>query len=132
MPEMPALSLLAPDGSKKAIVGATLPFLVEVRAEPKGRLLCSLSEHLERVVVLAWSPDSTRIATVDQRSRLQLWNVLTGQCYATFRQVDEPVEALTWSAGGRCIVVESTAAIYVVDTATGGPLAVCPSWASDL
>ena len=127
---MPALSALAPDGSKKAVVAS--PLRVEIRSEPRGRLLCSLYEHLGGVMALAWSPDSTRIATIDERRRLQLWDVLTGQCYATFRQVDEPVEALTWSAGGRCIVVESTAAIYVVDTATGEPLAVCPSWASDL
>jgi WD40 repeat protein len=110
--------------------GATLPFLVEVRfEEPKRRLLCSLREHLERVVALAWAPDSMRIATVDRSFRLQLWNVLTGQRYATFHQVNEPVDALAW--GNRCIVVESDSAIYVLDAATGAPLAVCPLYGRD-
>lgn len=65
-----------------------------------------------------------RIATVDQGFRLQLWNALTGQRYATFHQVNEPVDTLAWC--DRCIVVESDTAIYVVDAATGEALAVCP------
>lgn len=124
MSEIPSFSMLAPDGSKRAVVEADLPFLVEIRSEPRGRLLCSLREHFERVVALTWSPDSTRIATVDQSLHLQLWNVLTGQRYATFHQIDEPVEALVWC--GRCAVVESETTIYVVDAATGAALAVCP------
>jgi WD40 repeat protein len=118
------LRVRAPDGSKEARVEAAYPFLVEVWPSGGKRPLCCNPRHDSGVEALAWSPDSTRIATADWRHRIQIWNGVTGDTIAFYRQVDDVVNTLAWSPDGSLVAIGSHAPeVYILDAAAGMPVA---------
>ncbi|GHO50362.1 WD40 repeat domain-containing protein [Ktedonospora formicarum] len=57
---------------------------------------CTYWQHPQTVNALAWSPDSTRIASGSDDTTVQVWDVRTGDRTLTYRGHTHPVTAVCW------------------------------------
>lgn len=72
---------------------------------------------------LAWSPDSTRIASANDDGIAQVWSVPTGDTIATFHGQQRRVSELSWSPDGTRVVSSSDDdTVQVWDASTGDVL----------
>lgn len=96
-----------------------LPMLIPLGT---AQTLCVYRGHTQAVFAVAWSPDSTYIASVSTDQTLQIWTVEEGKRVLRYPIVIEflPV-GLTWSPTGRYLAfgAVSESAIQVLDTVTG-------------
>lgn len=76
---------------------------------------CIYRGHASSVTSLAWSPDSTRIASTDHHERMHIWEAMTGvtQSVESHTGSPGPVAAIAWSPDGKHIAFgnRSTAAV---------------------
>ncbi len=71
-----------------------------------GRKVSSHTSRIAHVQVVAWSPDSQRIAFGRSDGTVELWNAVTGSGILTYHGLAQVV-SLTWSPGGRLIAATS-------------------------
>jgi WD40 repeat protein len=107
-PEHANVSILGGDIDKKRI--ATSPLSI-------------FQEHEREVVSLAWSPDSTLIASASHDSTVRVWKAETGKILTTFRGHTAPVGVVAWSPEGTLIASGGCDnRVYVWEARTGKPV----------
>jgi WD40 repeat protein len=87
----------------------------------------TIRHSTQNVTKLAWSPDSTLIASSDSSTNnIQIWNALTGEQLITYKGHTTQVNAIAWSTDGKYIASANgvgyadhgTVNIHVWDVAT--------------
>jgi WD40 repeat protein len=78
----------------------------------------TITAHPARVDAVAFSPDSTQIASGDRRGNLALWRVSDGGSVWSGSPLDGPVVALAFGVAGRLWALTSSG-LWAVDAATG-------------
>ncbi len=85
-----------------------------------GTLLRTYHGHSERVQALAWSPDSSRIASGSSDETVQIWDVTTGTQVGIYRGHAGSVSTIAWSPDGTRIASGSDdGTVQVWDATTG-------------
>lgn len=64
--------------------------------------------HTEEVTVLAWSPDSQRIASGSDDTTVQIWEALSGTRLSTYHAHARDITDLAWSPDGKYLALAST------------------------
>jgi hypothetical protein len=100
----------SPDG--KYIASCDSSGTVQIWNATTGKLLVKLPVNAQS---LAWSPDSTRLATGG--SNVQIWNAMTGKLLLTYQNSSQ-VETVAWSPDGTRIAA-GDAHIQIFDAQTG-------------
>lgn len=97
----------------------TLTATVQVWDATTGKTLRIYRGHKNGVYTVAWSPDSTRIASAGYDGTVQVWNAQTGETILT-----SPghgwVFGLTWSLDGKQIAFGGTENVVIVMDANTG------------
>jgi len=75
---------------------------VQVWDATTGKQLLTYKGHSGAMAHVAWSPDSTKIASASYDGTVQVWNASTGQRLLTCNQ-GEPVWSVAWSPDGKYI-----------------------------
>lgn len=128
---------ISPDGKLLATCGNEP--VVRVFATSDGRLVHELRGHEQRVMSVAFAPDSKRLVSGDLMGQIRDWNLETGQChrqlsatrlFKTYYQYRQGgVRGLAFGADGKllyCGGFEGTNA----NQAQGNPLVLVIDWAS--
>src|SRR6266487_3358382 len=68
-----------------------------------GTVLTIYHGHTERVSAVAWSPDTTRIASGSWDKTVQVWDASTGNTLFTYHNHTGRVETVAWSPDGKSI-----------------------------
>ena len=68
-----------------------------------GTVLTIYHGHAERVSAVAWSPDTTRIASGSWDKTVQVWDASTGNTLFTYQNHTGRVETVAWSPDGKRI-----------------------------
>jgi serine/threonine protein kinase len=93
---------------------------LSIRTIPIGTLLCTYRGHTAGVLTVAWSPDSTRVASGSDNSTVQVWDAATGQTLLTYSEHTSAVYAVAWSRDELSIVSGSAdKTVQVWEAATG-------------
>lgn len=79
----------------EALIEAAKP-----KAIPSGTLLLIYKEHTNWLHGVAWSPDSTQIASASADATVQLWETTTGKAHHFFYGHKEAVWSAAWSPNG--------------------------------
>lgn len=88
-----------------------------------GATLFACRRHATRVTAVAWSPDSTRIASASYDKTVRIWDVSTDDNLFTYRGHSDRVLSVAWSPDGKRIASASTdRTVQVWDAATGGSI----------
>ena len=90
----------SPDGSRLALATSMGVWLYDAETFDE---LALLTGHKEAVASVAFSPDSTKLASVSGfqfPGTLKLWDVKTGQNIATFQAQEGPVDSVAFSPDG--------------------------------
>jgi WD40 repeat protein/tRNA A-37 threonylcarbamoyl transferase component Bud32 len=88
-----------------------------------GATLFACRRHATRVTAVAWSHDSTRIASASYDKTVRIWDVSTGDNLFTYRGHSDRVLSVAWSPDGKRIASASTdRTVQVWDAATGGSI----------
>jgi WD40 repeat protein len=91
--------------------------------------LTTYEKHTEAVFSLAWSPDSTRIASASNDGSVQVWNALDGQTLFAYRSLKmiksapAPWNAVAWSPDGKQLAIGGTGNTLILDARTGTEVA---------
>ncbi len=75
--------------------------------------------HHDTVNAVAWSPDSTRIASASNDKTVQVWDALTGNNPYIFRGHTAQVDTVVWSPNGQLVAsgsVDGTIEVWDPDT----------------
>lgn len=118
-----------PDGRSVAIVHATQPFEVYIKAVSivdtrTLRARHTLLGHTDTVVALAVSPDGGILATGSQDRTARLWDTRTGELLHTLGGHGLYVESISFSPDGKRVATGSHRESRLWDTATGKLLAM--------
>ncbi len=84
-----------------------------------NRLELILKGHTNSVTHLAWSPDSTQLATASNDNTAIVWDVQTGEMQLIFSEHSDIIDDLAWSPTGSKIATSSrdgTARVWTSDT----------------
>ncbi len=68
-----------------------------------GTLFIIYHGHHERVSAVAWSPDTTRIASGSWDKTMQIWDASTENTLFTYHNHTGRVETVAWSPDGKRI-----------------------------
>lgn len=83
-----------------------------------GRLLTRFEEHTGEVNAVAWSPDSSKLASGGEGGIVKVWDPITGKVVNS-TSIGEGAHSVTWSPDGVRLAIGDTAGyILVWDTAT--------------
>ena len=74
---------------------------------PQGTIIYTYRGHIGEVKAVAWSPDSTRIASGGLDKTVQVWDATTGNHLITHRRHSNEVKAVAWSLDGKRIASAS-------------------------
>jgi dipeptidyl aminopeptidase/acylaminoacyl peptidase len=87
---------------------------------PDGVLQRSLVGHTEQVTCVAWSPDSSRLASASLDRSVRIWGVDPSDTPTTLKGHSESVLSVAWSPdGGRLASASSDKTIRLWDPASG-------------
>ena len=96
---------------------------VEVRDISTGVVVETYQKDGSGTDWLAWSPDSTRIASANVDGTAQVWQATTGDAIATFHGQQRRVSELSWSPDGTRVVSSSDdGTVQVWEASTGNVL----------
>ena len=110
-------AIWSPDGSSLA---EAIGNEVVVRDISTGTVMGTYQENSSGTDWLAWSPDSTRIASADDDGTALVWDVATGKTIATFQGQKQRVSELSWSPDGTRVVSSSDdGTVQVWDASSG-------------
>jgi eukaryotic-like serine/threonine-protein kinase len=115
---LPPTVAVNPSGHQPSIVGMPPdPFLPPtVKVPPpivdpasKGTIGTTLLtfRHLNRVNVVAWSPDGRYIASASADKTVAVWNAVSGENICTYRGHSDVVSSIAWSPDGTRIASAS-------------------------
>jgi serine/threonine protein kinase len=90
-----------------AVATGGLTWLVVSRNPAEGTLLYTYRGHMNTVDAVAWSPDSSRIASASWDNTVQVWNAADGSNVFTYRGHTGSVSAVAWSSHGSRIASAS-------------------------
>lgn len=83
---------------------------------PIGVLLYRFTSDDTEASSLAWSPDSTRIASVDKfNGTIHVFDALTGQHTLTYQPPSTAVSSLSWSPDGKYIAADVSGHLYILE-----------------
>ncbi len=139
----PSLSAVAfsPDGKYLATVASPNESQIKIWDLTGGRLLRSLSGHASGVGGLAFSRDSTRLATAGKDGTARVWDVATGKQLRMLRGHTAPVSRVAFSPDGtRLATASEDKTMRIWEAATGKEVRVistpstearCVAWSPD-
>lgn len=83
----------------------------------RGTLLYQfLDNGPDDIHALTWSPDSSRIASLDNfDGTIQVWDALNGEHVLTYQAPSEDVYSLSWSPDGKYIATSVAGHLYVLE-----------------
>jgi eukaryotic-like serine/threonine-protein kinase len=94
------------------------------RSELRGTTLCTYRGHRSRVLGLAWSPDGTRIVSIDDDKQIHFWDSSRGGTLPKKRvkhSCPGTIETLAWSPNGKHLAMGSNnGTLMVWEVASGG------------
>ena len=73
------------------------------------------SRHTNEVLVVAWSPDNSNIASASDDDTVQIWDTMNGNRYVDFTGHSGFVVAMAWSPDGQYIAsggVDTTVQVW--------------------
>lgn len=112
--ENPLLTLTwSPNGMLFAFSTNEIIHILDVITETIYR---TYSGHTNQVITLAWSPDSKKIASADNRGSIQVWDITTGNHIYTSQSHSTGVLAIAWSPDCACIASASHDQVQVWQT----------------
>jgi len=83
---------------------------------PATALIRALTGHTSTVTAVAWSPDSTQLASASHDGTVRLWDPATGTLQSTLTDHTSTVTAVAWSPHGTQLASTSgTGTIWVFD-----------------
>jgi WD40 repeat protein len=85
----------------------------------------TITAHAANVTAVAFSPDSTRIASADAAGNVALWNVADGSPIWSAAPLDGSVEGLALSSSGTVWALTANG-LYAIDGASGSHAAASP------
>lgn len=112
----------SPDGTKVAV---PLNDIVEIWDAATEQVIHMLEEHTDVISSIAWSPDSSMLATASSDQTVKLWSATDGSLLNTLEGHNDAVTAVTWSTSGDQVVssaLESEPSLFVWDSITGSLL----------
>jgi len=126
----PTASLSSPLAPVQTYPPPAVPPTVKMDIPPAGTQLCVTQRvHAKKISALAWSPDSTRLASASDDNTVLVWDVhaLNGATViAAFKGHKKSVRAVAWSPDGTRIVTASDdRMVHVWNASSGGLLFTC-------
>jgi WD40 repeat protein len=94
----------SPDSSRIASFGDDK--MMHVWDADTGATLMTHQEHSNTLDTLVWSPDGTRIGSIDDTT-VQIWQAVTGELLGTYRGHSDEINVLAWSPDGNRIASAS-------------------------
>ena len=91
----------SPDGEEVAVV---VNNSVEVKDAATDQTLYMLAGHVDGISMVAWSPDSSMIATASYDQTVKLWNAVDGALLHTLSGHNDAVTAVAWSPDGNRVI----------------------------
>jgi serine/threonine protein kinase len=90
------------------------------RAAAAGTMSCIYRGHSHFVYTLAWSPDSTHLASGSRDKTVQIWQATTGHLVFSHQGHHDRVRAVAWSPDGRRIAsAGEDGTVQIWEIATG-------------
>jgi WD40 repeat protein len=123
-----SLGRFSPDGKRLAVVTSDRPQEIRIHDAGTGRELRTIA-LAARLVRMAFSPDSKRLATTERDSAVRLYDVETGErVWSRVLPLDNPYEnytsAIEFRPDGKTIAAGATDnRIHLIDATTGDELA---------
>lgn len=119
--------LWSPDGEKLAVASmavdsspCTTDAKVEIINRLDGEVMLTLQAGLDTITGLAWSPDSSQLATTDFWGIVRNWNVSDGQLLAQYPIFPKPLTEISWNADGQYWAIGGfDNIIYIIDSVNG-------------
>lgn len=110
---------LSPDGKRVAIVNAG----ASLWDAATGAQLQTLPVHSNELASLAWSKDSSQLATGSNDGSVQLWDGSTGQLLREFKEHQAPVNALSLNDDAtRLVTGDASGKAIIWDVRSGSPI----------
>jgi len=110
-------AIWSPDGRKVACISPKWTLIWDAHS---GELLQRLDQSDGEI---AWSPDSTTLASVDNDRSIRLWDPATGKSIKTIEEMENWTDVLAWSPDGTKLAAGSKDnLIRIWDVATGDRL----------
>jgi WD40 repeat protein/serine/threonine protein kinase len=75
--------------------------------------------HQGSVQAVAWSPDSTRLASADQQGIVKIWDVAASTEVQSLRAEDGNLTALAWSSDGKLLAAAGAKAVQIWEVDSG-------------
>jgi WD40 repeat protein len=73
-----------------------------------GQKVCALQGSLSQILALAWSPDGSRMITIQKYNKIIIWDTQTGQALVQLKGHEDRTQGLAWSPDGSRILTGST------------------------
>jgi eukaryotic-like serine/threonine-protein kinase len=89
-----------------------------VREVASGQIVATLRGHAGAVRTLAFSPDSSRLATASDDRTVRVWDLASGHCSAVLRGQAKAVDWLAFSRDGSRLASASAVDVVVWDPST--------------
>jgi WD40 repeat protein len=122
--------LWSPDGSKLASISIPVVYTPSPTPEQTkiciwdaatGQLLHTLTGHSGLVLSIAWSHNSTKLASGSEDKTVRIWDSATGNLINISQGYDNPVISLAWDLPGTKLAAGSADGIYLWDIKTNQP-----------
>jgi eukaryotic-like serine/threonine-protein kinase len=121
--EQVVLRALAKDPQQRFESIEAFAIALEQATQPHYReaTFCSHRDHGSDVLALAWSPNGTRVASIDASAIAHVWDARTGEAFSFFNWLGpRQIRAIAWSFDGKYIAIGDDSHSIEVRNATTG------------